>query len=109
MTTSDTIDLTDASFETDVLRADLPVLVDFWGEGCGGCRQIAPAINALAREYAGRVRVGKLDVSSNSATALRYGIRTIPSLLLFRHGRVVAQTVGVIGAAGLRKMMDPHL
>ena len=107
MASPDTLVFTDASFEADVLRSEVPVLVDFWGEGCGWCRQIAPTIDAVAREYAGRAKVGKLDVSSNSSTAMRFGIRSIPALLLFREGNVVAHRVGLLSKTELQKMLDP--
>ena len=96
---------TDSSFETEVLQSDVPVLVDFWGEGCGGCRQIAPVIDAVAGAYAGKVKVGKLDVMEHSQTAMRYHIRSIPTLLVFRRGEVVAQRIGAMGKAEVEKML----
>lgn len=109
MSAEDTRILTDDGFDTLVLHSELPVLVNFWAEGCGGCRQIAPAIDALAREYSGRAVVAKLDVLSNTAAAMRYGIRSIPALLLFKRGRVIEQRIGPIGIVELRRMLDPHL
>jgi thioredoxin 1 len=105
----DTFIVTDSSFNNDVLQSQIPVLVDFWGEGCGGCRQIAPTIDTVAREYAGKAKIATLDVGSNTRIAMRYGIRSIPTLLLFRGGNVVAHRVGPIGKEEVRKMLDPFV
>jgi thioredoxin 1 len=104
-----TLTFTDAAFDQEVLRSDVPVLVDFWAEWCGPCRQIAPAIDALATEYAGKVKVGKLDVDSNGGTAMRYNVRGIPTLLLFKGGQVVEQRVGALGKSELQKMLEAHV
>lgn len=104
-----TVDFTDASFDQDVLRSEIPVLVDFWAEWCGPCRQMAPTIEAVASEYAGKLKVGKLDVDSNGNTAMRYNIRGIPTLLLFKNGRVVDQRVGAVGRSEVKKMLEPHI
>ncbi|HEY7390005.1 MAG TPA: thioredoxin domain-containing protein [Bryobacteraceae bacterium] len=109
MSDSGTITLTDATFETEVLESKIPVLVDFWAQGCGGCRQIAPVLELLASEYLSRAKVGKLDAILNSQTAIRYQVRRLPTLLLFKGGAVVAQSVGVIGMADLHKMLSQHI
>ncbi|MFZ5928700.1 MAG: thioredoxin [Acidobacteriota bacterium] len=103
------LEFTDANFDAEVLNSDLPVLVDFWAEWCAPCRMIAPTVEAIAGEYAGRVKVGKVNVDYNSQTAARYMIRGIPTLLLFRGGKVVDQRVGAVGKAELLKMIEPHL
>lgn len=109
MAGSNTLTFTDAGFDRDVLNSDVPVLVDFWAEWCGPCRMMAPTIDTLATEYAGKVKVGKLDVDSNGQTAMRYNIRGIPTLLLFKNGRVVEQKVGAVGKSEVKKMLDAHI
>jgi len=103
------VELTDANFDQEVLKSDLPVLVDFWAEWCAPCRMIAPTVDAIASEYAGRLKVGKVNVDFNNETAARYMIRGIPTLLLFRGGKVVDQRVGAVGKAELVRMIEPHL
>ncbi len=101
--------LSDSTFEQEVLKADIPVLVDFWAEWCGPCKMIAPAINELAGEYAGRAKIAKLDVDSNQMIASQYGIRSIPSLLIFKNGRVVDQIVGALPKQRIKERLDATL
>ena len=97
------------SFEGEVLKSESPVLVDFWAEWCGPCRMIAPAVGELAEEYNGRVAVGKLNIDENPNTPQKYGVRSIPTLLLFQDGEVVESTVGVAGKAQLAALLDKHV
>ena len=100
---------TDSSFDTDVLKAASPVLVDFWAEWCGPCRRLAPAVEALAADYQGKVVVGKLHVDENPMTPGRYNIRGIPTLLLFKGGQVVESVVGLVDKEHLKKLLDKHV
>jgi thioredoxin 1 len=109
MAGTDTITFTDAAFDSDVLNAGVPVLVDFWAEWCGPCRQMGPTIDTIALEYSGKAKVGKLNVDENGQTAMRYNVRGIPTLLLFKGGKVVEQRVGAVGKSEVQKMLDAHL
>jgi thioredoxin 1 len=104
-----TVTFTDGSWDADVLKSDVPVLVDFWAEWCGPCRMMSPTIDAIAADYEGKVKVGKLNVDENGQTAMRYGIRGIPSLLVFKGGQVVAQKVGAVGKSDVAAMLDANL
>jgi len=103
------LEVTDANFTDEVLNSDIPVMVDFWAEWCGPCKMIAPAVAELAQEYEGRAKVVKLDVDSNNNTAGAYGIRSIPSLLIFKNGEVVEQMVGVKSKQFLKEKLDAYL
>ncbi|MBI3015093.1 MAG: thioredoxin [Candidatus Tectomicrobia bacterium] len=103
------VTLNDSNFEGEVLCSEIPVLVDFWAEWCGPCRMIAPAVEQLAEEYAGRLKVGKLNVDENPLVASRFGIRSIPSLLIFKGGVVVEQIVGVQPKASLKQLVERNL
>jgi thioredoxin 1 len=100
--------LTSQNWESDVLKASGPVLVDFWAEWCAPCRMIAPSIEALASEFAGRATVGKLNVDENEDIAMRYAIRSIPTLLVFKGGSVVEQRIGAAPREELAKLLTAH-
>ena len=99
---------TDGAFDADVINSQQPVLVDFWAEWCGPCRQMGPTIDTIASEYEGKAKVGKLNIDDNNQTTARYRVQGIPTLLLFKGGKVVEQRVGTMGKADLQKMLDAH-
>ncbi|ATM88184.1 thioredoxin TrxA [Yersinia massiliensis] len=103
------IHLSDESFDTDVLKADGPVLVDFWAEWCGPCKMIAPILDEIAEEYEGRLTITKLNIDDNVATAPKFGIRGIPTLLLFKDGQVAATKVGALSKGQLKAFLDANL
>ncbi len=100
---------TDDSFENDVINAEKPVLVDFWAEWCGPCRMVGPIVDELAGEYEGKVKIGKVDVDNNPETATKYGIRSIPSLLIFKNGEPVDQIMGAVPKNQIKKQLDAQL
>jgi thioredoxin 1 len=102
-------DVTDNNWETDVLKAEKPVLVDFWAPWCGPCRMVAPIVEELADEYAGKVEFRKLNTDDNPNTAMKYGIRSIPTLLVFKAGQPVGQIIGFRPKSDLKKRLDSVL
>ena len=103
------VHLTDETFEAEVLNCDAPVLVDYWAEWCGPCKAIAPIVDDIAQEYAGRLKVAKLNIDENNATPPRYGIRGIPTLMLFKDGSVEAVKVGAVSKTQLSAFIDSNL
>jgi thioredoxin 1 len=103
------VELTDQNFKEQVLESDKPVLVDFWAEWCGPCLQMAPMIDELSNDYDGKAVIGKLDVDSNPQTASQYGIRNIPTLLIFKNGEVVDKQVGAAPKNALSQKLESQL
>ncbi len=106
---SEVIHFTDATFENEVLKSDLPVLVDFWATWCAPCRLIAPHVEAIAKEYAGKVKVGKVDVDNNQNVARQLGIRSIPTLMIFKDGQVVGNIVGAVPKSKIEEHLQSVL
>jgi thioredoxin len=102
-------EFSDQNFEQEVLKSEQPVLVDFWAEWCAPCRMIASAVEAVAAEYAGRAKVGKLNVDENQSVTSRYNIRSIPTLLVFKNGEIKEQLVGTTSKDNLAKLLDKNL
>jgi len=109
MADSSIIHLSDQTFEDEVLKSDPPVLVDYWAEWCGPCKMIAPILDEIAQEYGGRLKVAKLNIDDNPATPPRYGIRGIPTLMLFKNGNVEATKVGALSKSQLTAFIDGNL
>jgi len=103
------VHVSDSSFESDVIQSQIPVLVDYWAEWCGPCKMIAPILEDVARDYAGRLKVAKLNIDENQATPPKYGIRGIPTLMLFKNGTVEATKVGALSKTQLAAFIDANI
>jgi|SRR3990170_958177 len=103
------ITISDDNFEAEVLKSDQPVLIDFWAAWCGPCRMIAPIVEELAGEYTGKVKIGKLDVDNNQQTAIKYGVRSIPTLLVFKNGEVKETIIGAVPKAQIQQKINSVL
>lgn len=103
------VHVTDASFEADVLQSDIPALVDFWAEWCGPCKMIAPILDEIAMEYAGKIKICKVDVDSNPETAAKFNVRGIPTLLILRNGVVEATKVGALSKGQLTEFIETQV
>lgn len=106
---ANTVEITDTNFENEVLKSNVPVLIDFWAAWCGPCRALAPAVDAIAAQYQGKVKVGKLDVDANGSTSARFNIKGIPTLLLFKDGQVREQLVGLVDKTKISDAINKHL
>ena len=109
MASENVLTYNDGNFDNDVLKSATPVLVDFWAEWCGPCRAMEPAINAVATDYQGKVAVGKLNVDDNPSITMRYMVRGIPTVILFKGGQIVGQAVGLVDKSALKQMLDRHI
>jgi thioredoxin 1 len=109
MASADVLEVTDDNFESEILNSDTPALVDFWAVWCGPCRQIAPTVEALASEYKGKLKVGKMNVDDHRNVPQKYGIRSIPTLLIFKGGQVVGQVIGAVPRSKLEAEIQTHV
>ena len=103
------VTLTDDNFDDEVSSSDKPVLVDYWATWCGPCKMVGPIVEEIASEYSGRLKVGKLDVDNNQASAAEQNVMSIPTLLIFKEGQVVAQQVGALSKTQMTEFIEPHL
>ncbi len=103
------LQVSDADFDQEILKSDIPAMVDFWAAWCGPCRAIAPVVEELARDYAGKVKVAKMNVDENAKTPTRYGIRAIPTLIIFKGGQVVEQITGAVSRALIENALKKAL
>jgi thioredoxin 1 len=104
-----TLEFTDTNFDNEVVQSEVPVVVDFWAEWCGPCRMLAPTIDAIADEYAGKVKVGKLDTETNRSAAMKYRINMLPTILVFKGGEVVHKFVGLTKLAEFQQVLNSHV
>ncbi len=104
-----TIEITDANFQQEVMKSETPVLVDFWAAWCGPCKMIGPVVEEIAKEYEGKLKVGKVNVDNNPEISMQFGIRSIPTLMVFKGGKVVEQIIGAVPKKNLMEKVLPHV
>lgn len=104
-----TIEVTDANFQQEVMKSETPVLIDFWAAWCGPCKMIGPVVEEIAKEYEGKLKVGKVDVDNNPEISMQFGIRSIPTLMVFKGGKVVEQIIGAVPKKNLMEKVLPHI
>ena len=109
MASESILELSDASFESDVINSEVPVLVDFWAPWCGPCRAVAPIVEEISEAYDGKIKVGKINVDENPSTTMKFGIRSIPTLLVFKGGEAVEQIIGAVPKGEIEKAVDKAL
>lgn len=109
MTTDGVLKFDDAVFESEVLKSDIPVLVDFWAPWCGPCRMIAPVVEEISSSYSGRIKVGKLNVDENHETTMKYGIRSIPTIIIFKNGQALEQLIGAVPKTEIERLISRAL
>ncbi|MGI9558185.1 MAG: thioredoxin [Thermodesulfobacteriota bacterium] len=103
------VELSDSLFENEVIKSDIPVLVDFWAPWCGPCKAIAPTVSQISKDFAGRLKVGKVNVDENQQTSIQFGIRSIPTLLIFKDGKIVEQIIGAVSQGDLEQSINKVL
>ena len=103
---ANTVEITDANFDVEVKQSAIPVMLDFWANWCNPCKMIIPMVEKLAAEYAGKIKIGKMDIDANSNTPSVFGVRSIPTLLFFKNGQMVDQIIGVVPEAQMKKIID---
>ncbi|MCZ6684571.1 MAG: thioredoxin [Candidatus Dadabacteria bacterium] len=103
------IELSDSTFETEVVKSDLPVLVDFWAPWCGPCRAIAPIVEEISSSYEGKIKVGRMNVDENQSTTMKFGIRSIPTIIMFKGGEAVDQIIGAVPKGEIERVVDKSL
>jgi len=109
MAIADTVELSDSTFENEVIKSETPVLVDFWAPWCGPCRMLAPVVEEIAVSYTGRLKVGKVNVDDNQQITMKYGIRSIPTLILFKDGKAVEQVIGAVPKTEIERIIKKAL